>query len=311
MAALHKLKKLTPENRIKELECLVEKQGEMIERLRSAKVSLPIGKRKKDGDSFVRVVCGDTHGAYRDEAACKAFFQDLDILKPAEVVHGGDAIDCGGFLAQHHVIGVVPECAITFEQDVLCANDFLDKVERYAPGSCKDLLLGNHDHRIEKAIIKWTMGNHSNAKYLFSMFSPEKVLNLEKRGIRCVKYDQFYDGMTVRGTIYKDHCAFRHGTRYGENATRQTLNDFGCNIVHFHTHRMIMHSRETYKGLIAAWSCPCLSVIRPLYGLTDITGWAHGYIIQVVSKKGFITIQVPIINGVSFLQPLVTQLNLR
>src|SRR5688572_15231948 len=135
MPITDKLKNLTPSNRIKELETLVEKQGLMIECLRSTKVSLPVGKRRKEGDAFLRVVCGDTHGAYQDSAACAAFFRDLEILNPAEFIHGGDILDCGGFLAQHHVIGVVPECEVTFEQDVLCANNFFDKVEKFAPGA--------------------------------------------------------------------------------------------------------------------------------------------------------------------------------
>jgi hypothetical protein len=303
----------TPAARIKSLEELVQKQGEMIERMRAAKVSLPVGKRRSDnGKSYLRVAMGDTHGAHVDKAAAKAFFQDLEILNPAEVVHGGDILDCSGFLAQHHTLGVVAECAVTWEQDVMGANDFLDKIEKYAPGSSKIVILGNHCQRVERTIIKWVLANQANAKYLLSMFGPEKVLNLEQRGIRCIRYDEFYDGLGVRGTVKLEKCIFRHGTRIGPYAAAHTLNDFGCNVVFFHTHRIAMATKETIDGLIAAWNPGCLCELRPLYGLTDISGWGQGYLIQCVSPgKGHLTIQIPIINGTSYLFPLLNALNLK
>lgn len=310
----------TPAGTIKDLQqqiakqdAFIQKQGAMIERLRGTKVSLPVGKRKCDGSTpYIRVAVGDTHGAHIDRKAAKAFFHDLEILKPAEIVHGGDITDCSGFLAQHHVLGVVAETTVTWEQDVLAGNEFLDGLQRYSPGSEITVILGNHDQRVEKTVIKWVLNNTRNAEYLLSMFAPEKVLNFEKRGIRCIRYDQFYDGLNVRGTVKLEKNIFRHGTRAGKNAAAQTLNDFCCNVVFFHTHRIDMATKVTVDGLIQAWNPGCLCELRPLYGLTDISDWGHGYLVQVVTPgKGHLTFQVPIIDGKSYLFPLLQTLNIK
>jgi len=295
-----KLEKLTP--RVKELESLVEKQAQQIEDLRRAKFRIPVGRKKSTGKSYLRVIIPDTHGAHLDKLAARAFLNDLEILKPAEVVHLGDGLDCGGFLAQHHTLGFVPECSYTFGDDVNAANVFLDEVQKRVGKVGFDYILGNHEARIEKWIIKQTLAHSRDAGFLYKMFGPEHVLELAKRGINCVRRDAQYDGLRVRGTIKRGKCLFRHGTRCGVNAAKQTLDDLGGNVCFGHTHRISAYVKETVHALIGAYSFGCLCELHPLYGDTNTSGWAHGYGVQVVGKDGsFMTIQVPIIDGRSYL----------
>lgn len=305
-------KKLTPSARIQQLEALVEKQQERIERMRATKFVLPTGKPSDiKGKAYTRIFVGDTHGAHIDKSAAKAFFNDLDMLRPARVIFGGDHLDCGGLLAQHHVLGTVPETAITNEEDEAAANVFFDEVEKRTPGAQKDYLEGNHEARIEKWIIKATLGKHDMAAKMRRMYGPEIVLNLEKRGIRFIKRTNTYDGLKIPGTIDLDGCLARHGKHCGVTACHRTVQQFGCNMVIFHTHRMLMASKETARGIVYCWCNGCLCELQPLYYDTDPTDWAHGYGIQVVKPgAGFITLQVPIINGRSYLEPLANQLKL-
>lgn len=295
-----KLSSLSP--RVKELEALVAKQAQQIDDLRRAKFRIPAGRKRGRGKSYLRVVIPDTHGAYIDKQAAAAFLSDLEALKPAEIVHLGDGVDCGGFLAQHHTLGFVPECSYTFEDDVNAANVFLDEVQKRAGKVNFDYIMGNHEARIEKWIIKQTLAHPQDAAYLYRMFGPEHVLGLEKRGILCVRRDQQYDGLRVRGTIKRGKCLFRHGTRCGVNAAKQTLDDLGGNVCFGHTHRISAYVKETVHSLIGSYSFGCLCGLHPLYGDTNTSGWAHGYGVQVVGKDGsFMTIQVPIIDGRSYL----------
>jgi hypothetical protein len=106
--------KLSPAARIKELESLVERQQAQIERMRAVKFKLPTGKVSLGkGKAFTRVFVPDTHGAHIDPEAAKAFLSDLELLRPTEVIFMGDHLDCGGLLAQHHVLGTVPETETT------------------------------------------------------------------------------------------------------------------------------------------------------------------------------------------------------
>lgn len=307
MTISKKLEKRVPSKRIAELEKLVEKQAEQIEQLRQRKkFSLPAGRKKTTGKSFVRVIIPDTHGAHIDKEAAGAFLRDLEMLKPAEVIRLGDHLDCGGFLAQHHTLGFVPETEYSFEDDVDAANAFLDETQRRAGGAEDWYIIGNHEARIEKWIIKQTLSHRKDAAFLFRLFGPENVLALEKRGIKVVKRDQCYHGLRKRGTIKLEKCAFMHGTRTGVYAAKHSLDDISYNVVFGHTHRISSFVKETLHGTIGAWSVGCLCSLNPLYGDTKVSNWAHGYGIQVVSREGgqFMHITVPILRGESYLRYL-------
>jgi hypothetical protein len=288
---------------ITRLEKLVEKQHEQIERYRKAKFTLPAGgKRRRDGKSFLRVIIPDSHGAHIDREAAAAMLGDLEELKPAEIVLIGDHLDASGFLAQHQTLSFVPETEYTFEDDVKAANTLLDEIQKRAPGAEIWQIEGNHEVRIERWIIKQTLANNIDAKYLRRMFGPEVVMNLESRGINYVKTDRHYHGLAKRGTIKLGKCLFHHGYRHGVNAARETLSDLGTNVVCGHTHRIDSCIKETADCWIGAWIFGCLCQLHPLYYHSRPTNWAHGYGLQIVQPDGeFMSIAVPIVQGKSLL----------
>lgn len=297
------------QSRIKELEKQVELQQDRIERMRSAKFTLPSGKfASRKGESEIEILIPDTHGEHINKAAARAFLNDLDILPNVKrVVYLGDHLDCGGFLAQHHVIGTVPETEACFEEDERAANIFLDEVTKRCPNARTDYIEGNHEARIEKFIVKATLGNPRNGSWMRKMFSPERVLHLEERGIRFVRRSQCYDGLKIPGTIDLDGMLARHGKNCGSTACQREVSRFGCNVAIAHTHRMLLASKETYRGMAYSWCFGCLCNLQPLYYDTDPTDWAHGYGIRIRKPGyGFIVLQIPIMDGRSYLEPLIS-----
>jgi hypothetical protein len=226
----------------------------------------------------------------------------LEVLKPAQVVRLGDHIDCGGFLAQHHTMGFVAETSYSFEDDVEAANMFLDETQKRIGKADDWYIVGNHEARIEKWITKQTLNHPQDAAYMNRMFAPANVLGLKQRGIQVVNRDECYHGLSKRGTIKLGKCLFHHGTRAGVNAAKANLDDLGANVCFGHTHRIASYVKETAYSMIGAYSFGCLCQLHPLYGDTRISGWAHGYGIQVVGRDGgFMTLSVPIIEGRSYL----------
>ncbi len=133
-------------DRLRAAEKLIEQQQERIDRLAVAKFSIPTQRQARTSKGCkVRLIVPDTHGSALDPMAASAMFADCERLKPQEIIHLGDAIDCGGFLAQHHVWGYVAEAEYTFEQDVVAANMFFDRLQALAPKADFHLLEGNHD----------------------------------------------------------------------------------------------------------------------------------------------------------------------
>jgi len=301
------LSQTKPTGEIKRLQSIIDKQQQQIDDMRKAKFTLKLSRAKKKGKkTFTRVIIPDTHGAHVDPVAASAFLQDLEMLRPTQVVRLGDHIDCGGFLAQHHVLGFVPECSFSFAEDVAAANEFLDQTQKRT-GPVEDwYIIGNHEARIEKWIVKETLRHPKDAEYFFRMFGTGSVLSLEKRGIQIVERGKCYHNLRKKGTIRLGKCLFHHGTRCGVHAAKQTLDDLGYNVVFGHTHRISSHVKETIDGVVGAWSVGCLSQLHPLYGDTKVSNWAHGYGIQVVESDGtFLHLTIPIIEGRSLLHHLL------
>jgi hypothetical protein len=298
------------DSRLKFLEKLVEQQAEQLESLAKAKWSLPAAPKRVAGGSFIRLVIPDTHGSVANKPAIAAMLEDVrqigaDSIR--EVIMLGDHLECGGFLAQHHVAHYVAQTEYTFADDVNATNVLLDELQAACPKATFDYLEGNHDRRPETWCVTQALRNKVDSEYLRKMFCVEHVLGLEKRGINLYKQGRFYDGLSIPATIRRGKCFFTHGERAGKTATAATLGDFAGCVVHGHTHTAAGASGNTvHSGRIVAYCPGCLCELQPLWRHTSPTNWSHGYGLQFVAKGGeFTHLNVPIDGGVSFIGPLL------
>jgi hypothetical protein len=298
------------EQRVKSLEAIVEQQSEQLEQLSKAKWSLPTAPKRVATGSFIRVVVPDTHGSVASRPALAAFLADLKELGTdsiREIILLGDHLECGGFLAQHHVAHYVAQSEYTFADDVDATNCFLDELQSVCPKASIDYLEGNHERRLESWCVTQTLRNQADAEYLRKLVSSQSVLHLEKRGINWIKQGEFYDGLSIPATIRRGKCFFTHGARAGKSATSATLGDFAGCVVHGHTHTAAGASGNTvHAGRIVAYCPGCLCELQPLWRHTSPTAWSHGYGLQFVNKGGeFTHLNVPIDGGKSFVGPLL------
>lgn len=301
------ISKSMPETKRLELE--VERLHKQLDDMRKSRFRLPTGKPKgRKKGSFCRVIIPDSHGCYIDPLAAKAFLSDLEQIAPAEIVMLGDHLDASGFLAEHHTLSFIPETTYTFADDEAATNQFLDAIQERAPGARIHYLEGNHERRIEKWIVDKTIKNPADATFLKNLFSVETVLGLSKRGIEHYEQGKFYHDLPLPSTIKLGHCYFTHGEYTSKHAAAAHLSKYGGNVVFGHTHRRDSFFQRTVKeGQMGAWNPGCLCLIQRLWNYTNLTNWAHGYGLQAVQKDGsFLHINVPIIDGVSYLQPLAS-----
>lgn len=296
--------------RIKELEQIVEQQKEAIARTAKARYRLPKATGKApETASYSRIVVPDTHGCFVDEDALLAFLVDLERIPDIrQVVMLGDHVDCGGFLAQHHTMGYVAEATYSYEDDIDATNQLIDHLQAACPQAEIHYLEGNHERRVEKWCLTQTLSHAKDAQALLDLYGPEARLNIQQRGIHYYRQGKIYMGLPVPATIRLGHCHFTHGSRTGKHPCSAMLADFGHNVVFGHVHRMDSYHRRTVdRGVIGAWSPGCLCRLQPLWSHTQITGWAHGYGLQLVQDDGtFLHINVPIINGESYLTHLLS-----
>jgi predicted phosphodiesterase len=289
-------------------EQIIEQQQERIDKLAVSKFSIPTQRQNRTSKGcYVRLIIPDTHGSAIDPNAAAAMFSDCERLKPREIIHLGDAIDCGGFLAQHHVWGYVAESEYTFESDVAAANVFFDRLQAIAPKAVIHYLEGNHDRRIETWCVTQSLRNQIDAGYLKKMFGVRIQLHIEKRGIHHWEQGKRYMDCRIPATIRLGNCFFTHGTKHGKNAASAMLGRFAGNVVFGHVHKLLSASDRTVKdGEIGAWCPGSLCFEQPLWRHSDPTDWCQGYGLQLVRPNGdFLHINVPIIGGKSYLVDLL------
>jgi len=254
----------------------------------------------------VRVLIPDTHGAKADRKAISALLADIKTLDPTEIILLGDHVDCGGFLAQHHVMGYVAETSYSYEEDIAHTNAFLDQLAAAAPRAKVDYIEGNHERRVETWAVTSTLRHRRDSEMLRRQVAPEFLLKLKERGISYFRQGEFYDGMPVPGVIKRGKCFFFHGISTAKNAVAATISRIGGNCVSAHTHRAQSDIiRMVGTGVIGSWNPGCLCEMQPLWQHTAPTNWTQGYALQLVRSSGaFLHLNVPVLNGETHLAAL-------
>lgn len=295
------------ERRIAEQEKQIETALSTVESLRRARRprSLrPPGKKARPQSDLVEVIFGDPHGNQAEPSAMAAMIEDLRQIRPDRLVIGGDFVNCGGFLAEHHTLGYVAETEDSYADDVEQANHWLDRIMEAAASDVVWYLEGNHENRVERWILNLKLGHKKDIETLRRQFAADCVLHLRERGIEYFRRDTVYDeACGVPGWVRKDKLYYAHEVTTSQNAASEALKKAGGNIVFFHTHRA--ESKTTHipgVGVISAWNPGCLCKRQPLYMHTRPSGWTHGYLVRFISRKSghYQVVPITIDGGVSY-----------
>jgi hypothetical protein len=283
-----------------------------LESLRAARRPRKIPKAaqtRRGKDDFVRVMFGDLHGCRMSMPAVSALLADLRVLNPDEIILGGDMMECGGFLAAHHVMGYVHEVEESYEEDIEATNAFFDRLQETVPNSKLEYLEGNHESRVEKWVTTQKLRSNKDAEYLRRAHCAETVLHLQARGIPYHRRSLTHDNLRVPGWIKRGNLFVTHELSSGKNAGSRAVVDAGGNVAFFHTHRRsegIMSSPA--HGPVMAWNPGCLCRRQPLWKHSHPSGWTHGYLVQFVTRSGnFLMQNILIDEGVSMLTPFLNR----
>lgn len=264
--------------------------------------------RKYQGKgSFVRVAFGDTHGCSLDQSAWAAFLQDVEFLKPKEIIHGGDILDCDGWLASHHTTNYVAQTSYSYADEVVAGNLMLDQLQTIAPTAQIDLIEGNHDLRVETWCLTNAQKHAADAQFLIDKVSPRKVLNVDKRGLNWFSRGDCHHGAAAGGTIKRGNVWFTHPSTSSKHSAAKMVESFSANVVYFHTHRRDNFTKtDIYGSEWSAWCPGCMCIKRKYWHHTSLFGHTQGYHVQLVQADGsFLGINVPIIDGKSYLYGLL------
>lgn len=232
------------------------------------------------------VVLPDTHIPYHDVKAWACALQVIRDTKPEYVVIIGDFSDVYSLSSHPKSL----DRKQNFASEVAAVNAALDELRAAAGNDCKvKFCEGNHEDRITRFL-------QSNAPELggITELRAEGLFKIKERGIEWVPY---------RRAVKIGNCSFTHDIgRCGVNTARQSLVDFGGNLVVGHSHRAGIAFQGESKGS----SHFCLNVgwlgdvegVDYQHRMRILRDWQHGLGIVDQDETGFSWPQfVPILEG--------------
>lgn len=232
------------------------------------------------------VVVSDLHVPYHDSRAWECVLNVIRGTQPETVVIIGDFADIYSLSSHPKSL----DRKINFADEVDAVNVELDALRSAAGSGCRIVWTeGNHEDRITRYL-------QSSAPELggLSGMRAEGIFRVKERGIEWVPY---------RRHIKIGNCSFTHDVgRCGVNCARQSLLDFGGNLVIGHSHR----GAVTYQGEAKGSSHFCLNVgwlgdvesIDYVHQVRARRDWQCGFGIVDQDASGYSYAQFcPIIDG--------------
>lgn len=204
------------------------------------------------------VVVSDLHVPYHDVRAWECVLETIRQTKPEIVVIIGDF--CDAYAVSSHPKSL--DRKADFAGEIRAVNVELDRLMKASGSARMVYCAGNHEDRIERYL-------QSKAPELagFAGMRSDGLLRIKERGIEWVPY---------RRHIKIGNCSFTHDVgRCGVSCARQSLIDFGGNLVIGHSHRGGISCQGEGKGS----SHFCLNV----GWLGDVEG--VDYIHQIRAKR--------------------------
>lgn len=232
------------------------------------------------------LVIPDMHVPYHDARVWATILAAVKASKPETIVIIGDFADC--YAVSSHPKSLDRKADFAAEIDVV--NTELDRLQKVAGPECRIIFCeGNHEDRITRYL-------QSRAPELGGLHGMRAagLFRARDRGIAWVPY---------RRHIKIGRCSFTHDVgRCGVNTARQSLIDFGGNLVVGHSHR----GGVAYQGEAKGANHFCLNVgwggdvdeIDYVHRIRAKRDWAHGFGVVDQDSAGYSWGQfVPVISG--------------
>lgn len=251
----------------------------------------------------VKVILPDWHfGVTLDRVTARAqecALQVIEFLKPDEVIHLGDLLDCAAFSSHGKKSLKETEQESYLEDEVYPALEMLDRIQ----ASCKKLhvLEGNHENRVERFLANNFSG--ALAREMFDLLSPRRLLAYTADGYKRKNFSMTpYAGNLPLYRINRRLYA-THGFSVAKRAAEVTLDMMpaGISIVFGHVHRRVEATkRDPITGQLSyAWSPGCLTCLQPAY-FSSPSNHSHGFSVvyeSLANSGDFTHYQVAIVNG--------------
>lgn len=229
---------------------------------------------KKDRD----VVLNDVHFPYHDPRALGLVIDFIRDNKPGRIHLNGDIFDFYSLSK----FDKNPERRSKLQKEIDAGVQFFQQLREASPDSQIEFNEGNHELRLQKYL--WGKADELAGLQALRF---EDLCHLNEYKIR------FHPVLKP----YKiGKLLFFHGNRVSKHAgstARAHYEQFGCNVIVGHCHRLGSYYHATYDDLFGAWENGCLCKLNPEYLLKP--DWQQAFSIIWYHGSRFTVEPVPIV----------------
>ena len=242
---------------------------------------LPKPKKRKKAKVRTAVVLSDFHAPHHDKTLFALTCEYLADEQPDQIIVNGGLMDAAT-VSRHRVIpGGGYDNPI--QENIDSAYGILRQIRTTCPDAEITLIRGNHDERIEHALI-------DNVVALFRVraageevpaLSLRNLLRLDELRINYI--DEPWDRAKVQ-VLDNHRLASRHGYSTTKNPGAKILADLSGSTIQGHSHRLsayyhTSHHPEEGPETRAAWEAGCMCQIGDGLGYTVEPQWTQGFLI--------------------------------
>ena len=195
------------------------------------------------------MIISDLHIPYEDKSAVNVALKIHQRMRPAMVIVNGDLLD---FPQISHFTSD-PANNQTLGDDINAGVAILKKLQRY---SKVVFLEGNHEIRMRNYIL-------DNAPELYEFLDLKTIF---ENKIDDLEYIQ---GVGKESMYYYDNDLlvghFNKVSKHAGYTAKLLVDQYRCNVVQGHTHRVGVHFATGFNGTIAGYESGCLCSLEPQY----------------------------------------------
>ena len=243
---------------------------------------LPKPKKRKKAKLKTGVILSDFHAPHHDKTLFALTCEYLADTQPDQIIVNGDLMDAAT-VSRHRVIpGGGYDNPI--QENIDTAYGILRQLREVCPDHTELILLrGNHDERIEHALIDNVSALYRvrAAREEVPALSLRNLLRLDELGVRYI--DTPWDRAKVP-VLDNFRIASRHGYSTTKNPGPKILSELSGSTIQGHSHRLSMfyqtshHPEEGPETRLAA-EAGCMCEIEDGLGYTTEPQWNQGFLI--------------------------------
>ncbi len=228
----------------------------------------------------VSITLGDLHLPFNNVTATKLAIEFIREQNPGRIHLLGDILDAVSVSR----FDKDPTRKENLQDELDSVRDWLTELRDAAPRAKIIYSEGNHEYRIRKYLM-------SEAKALAGLRSLalEKLLDFATLRVRFRPQDRPYR---------IGHLLFTHGqfiSRWSAMSAKRHFEQFGCCVIHGHTHRLGSFYHTDIATTFAAFENGCLSTLTPDY--VTAPDWQNGFSVVYHGKNYFHVDQVALIRN--------------